>query len=208
MPRKLFLLSSGLDHALSPQLAEFIGQPLQGLKLAYIPNAIDPEPMAQMRNRQTKKELTDLGFKVTTVDLRHSTGKNLKKILNECDVIYVRGGNTYYLLHLMRESGFDQMIGELLDSGKIYIGNSAGSIVAGPDITVAGWEPWPDSNILNLDDLTGLDLINFSVMPHYHIGDEDIVKTQEAKHPHRIARLADGQALAIKDNDHHLITSN
>lgn len=84
--------------------------------------------------------------------------------INECDVIYVSGGNTFYLLNELRKSRVWQAIKNAVKSGKIYIGESAGAIVAAPDTRYA---TLMDENSANMSDFTGLNLVDFCVVPHF-----------------------------------------
>lgn len=85
------------------------------------------------------------------------------------DIIYVSGGNTFHLMYYVRQSNFIKSIKDVLAKKGLYIGVSAGSIIIGNSIEsafVAG-----DDNLIMLDDLTGLNLVDFSVFPH---SDEEI----------------------------------
>lgn len=84
--------------------------------------------------------------------------------INECDVIYVSGGNTFYLLNELRKSRVWQAIKNAVKSGKIYIGESAGAIVAAPDTRYA---TLMDENSAKTSDFTGLNLVDFCVVPHF-----------------------------------------
>lgn len=48
--------------------------------------------------------------------------------IEKCDVIFVVGGNTDYLMHVFKKTGFDKLLPKLLET-KVYVGSSAGSIV-------------------------------------------------------------------------------
>ena len=68
-------------------------------------------------------------------------GKNedeLREILRGKELVYVEGGNTFYLMKAIRESGFEKVIKELLPKGLIYMSVSAGAYVACPTIEMAG----------------------------------------------------------------------
>ena len=87
--------------------------------------------------QESKQELINLGFKdifVFNLDRKISLDE-----VKDCDVIYVCGGNTYYILKRFRETGLDKIVIELVNQVKIYIGVSAGSVMAGPNIEIAGW---------------------------------------------------------------------
>jgi len=84
--------------------------------------------------------------------------------ISQCDIIYVSGGNTFYLLNELRKSRVWQAIKNAVKAGKIYIGESAGAILAAPDTRYA--TPM-DENSPNMSDFTGLNLVDFCVVPHF-----------------------------------------
>ncbi len=84
--------------------------------------------------------------------------------ISQCDIIYVSGGNTFYLLNELRKSRVWQAIKNAVKAGKIYIGESAGAVVAAPDTRYA--TPI-DENSVNVSDFTGLNLVDFFIVPHF-----------------------------------------
>nr|WP_315017136.1 Type 1 glutamine amidotransferase-like domain-containing protein [uncultured Campylobacter sp.] len=84
--------------------------------------------------------------------------------ISQCDIIYVSGGNTFYLLNELRKSRVWQAIKNAVKAGKIYIGESAGAIVAALDTRYA---TLMDENSPNMSDFTGLNLVDFCVVPHF-----------------------------------------
>ena len=84
--------------------------------------------------------------------------------ISQCDIIYVSGGNTFYLLNELRKSCAAQAIKNAVKAGKIYVGESAGAIVAAPDTRYA---TLMDENSTNTSDFTGLNLVDFYVVPHF-----------------------------------------
>ena len=84
--------------------------------------------------------------------------------ISQCDIIYVSGGNTFYLLNELRKSRVWQAIKNAVKAGKIYIGESAGAIVAAQDTRYA---TLMDENSPNMSDFTGLNLVDFFTVPHF-----------------------------------------
>ena len=84
--------------------------------------------------------------------------------ISQCDIIYVSGGNTFYLLNELRKSRIWQAIKNAVKAGKIYIGESAGAIVAAPGTRYA---TLMDENSTNMSDFAGLNLVDFCVVPHF-----------------------------------------
>ncbi|WP_149716111.1 Type 1 glutamine amidotransferase-like domain-containing protein [Campylobacter concisus] len=84
--------------------------------------------------------------------------------ISQCDIIYVSGGNTFYLLNELRKSRIWQAIKNAVKAGKIYIGESAGAIAAAPDTKYA---TLMDENSVKTSDFTGLNLVDFCIVPHF-----------------------------------------
>lgn len=82
--------------------------------------------------------------------------------------IYIGGGNTFYLLHQLRISGFDKLLLQFIQSNKPIYGGSAGAIIFGKSIATAGFGKDSDSNDVGLKNFSGLNLLQgFSVQCHY-----------------------------------------
>jgi dipeptidase E len=86
--------------------------------------------------------------------------------VSDCGVIFVAGGNTFYLLQEVRKSGFDTVINDLLTSEKVYVGSSAGSVLVAPDIGLVSRFDDP-SDAPELKNYLGLNLVDYVVLPHY-----------------------------------------
>jgi peptidase E len=103
--------------------------------------------------------------------------EDIRKVLTDAEVLYVEGGNTFYLHWVMLKTGFWDVAAPLLDSGKlVYMGASAGAIVAGTSIETAFWKGWDapilpdmgmDDCVWNAENLRGRSLVDFSLFMHY-----------------------------------------
>lgn len=146
------------------------------------------------------KELEDLGIKVIEFNIaKHESFINFP----EYDIYYVCGGNTFYILDRMRKTGVDKILIKAVKNNKFYIGVSAGSIIPGPDIEVAGLG---DPNDVNISDLTGLKLTNLIVTPHYNQKEEkDVEEFKNKRKGEEVIALTDDQALFIEDDNKTLI---
>ena len=72
------------------------------------------------------KRFLELGINVILLDKDYD-------FKDKIDIIFVRGGNTTRLVHFLREYNQYNKIKLLAESGVLYIGNSAGSVLAGND---------------------------------------------------------------------------
>ncbi|HLC67861.1 MAG TPA: Type 1 glutamine amidotransferase-like domain-containing protein [archaeon] len=170
----------------------------KGGNLAYIPTAADT-----YENKWWIKEdrirLAAKRFDLTEIDLKRKV--SLKEFKN-FDVIFVAGGNSFYLLQKMRESGFDKIIKKLITNEVNYVGSSAGAVVAGPDI-------WPirfldDPSKAKLKSFKGLSLVDFIPLPHfgnkkYAEPYEKVMKGLE-KTNYKYIKIEENQAILVKNN--------
>lgn len=149
------------------------------------------------------KELEDLGIKVVEFNIaKHNSFVNFR----EFDIYYVCGGNTFFILDRMRKTEVDKILIKAVKNNKFYIGVSAGSIIAGPDIEVAGLG---DLNDVNLEDLTGLRLTPYIVTPHYNQKEESDVKAFGKKRiGETVIAITDDQAIFVKNGEYELIGDN
>lgn len=98
-------------------------------------------------------------------ELENKTEADLSAALADADIVYLTGGNTFFLLEQMRACNFEKVIREFLDRGGLYIGSSASTIAACPDIDYVRTMDDPEK-ALSLTDTRGLNLIDFFVMLH------------------------------------------
>ncbi|MFH1188341.1 MAG: Type 1 glutamine amidotransferase-like domain-containing protein [bacterium] len=124
----------------------------------------------------------------------------------EYDAIYVCGGNTFAILQKIRIIGLDTFILECVKKGSLYIGVSAGSIIAGPTIDIAGWGSAGDENDVGLQDLSGLGLTNVSIFPHFREGLQKEVEAFREKVSFPVVTLTDRQALMTVGEEQYLVT--
>ncbi len=130
-------------------------------------------------------------------------GKNKDEILNffkNKNVVHVEGGNTFYLLKAIRESGFAEILKELLNEGKVYIGTSAGAYIMCPTIEVANWNE-TGRDRFGLTDFTALNYVPFVLKVHYKDETENLVKEKmkTLKYPLRI--LKDGEGILVENDE-------
>lgn len=135
-------------------------------KVAFIVTAGDPyEDRFWIDN--DRKALVELGYDVIDTDLKNKTVAMLYDELQSSDIIFVAGGNTTYLVEQVHRSGFDKVVRKLLDT-RLFIGSSAGSILAGPTTEPFVEEDLPDlSKDFTISDTNCLNFVNYIVLPHY-----------------------------------------
>ncbi|TKH15443.1 hypothetical protein FC678_02160 [Peribacillus simplex] len=82
------------------------------------------------------------------------------------NVIYINGGNPFYLLYHMKKSGADLILKDMAKQNTVIVGGSAGAIILGPNIEVVNYFT-PQINTVDMQDLTALGLTNKAMFPQY-----------------------------------------
>jgi len=125
--KKLFLASVAANKI--DKLLDMIQKPASSLTIAFVPTAADmyEDKWFVEKDRDSLKEA---GFNIKDVDIKGKTQRELLEELKDADIIFVAGGNTFYLLEKAIESGFDKIAKELVEKGVIYVGSSVGAILA------------------------------------------------------------------------------
>ena len=146
---------------------ELAGKSAQEISLAMIENASDIIPDSDGWVRSMRNSIIDLGYRVDLIDLRDWVQKadELRDRLMQKDAVWLCGGHTYYLRWLLKASGADVIIRDMVGAGKIYAGWSAGAVVAGPSIScfeLMGDDPAEAPEHIT----TGLGFTEFIIIPH------------------------------------------
>lgn len=82
----------------------------------------------------------------------------------DVDFMYVSAGNAFQVVKLVRKFGF-QKIKNMLEKGTVYIGASAGAVIAGKDLYIATlFDRYTEDDLV---DLSALCLFDGTVIPHH-----------------------------------------
>ena len=163
--KRLFLCSSFADVA--NLLIDFANEDLKGKIIAFIPTASLTESI-RFYVKTGKKALEKVGMIVEEVEITQFSNEEISSILHKCDYIYITGGNTFFLLQELKRKGVDKIISEQVKSGKLYIGESAGAIIASPDTEYMKNVNFdPIKKAPELEDYSSLGLVDFYTIPHY-----------------------------------------
>ncbi len=170
---KLLLTSGGLrNKTIIKALSELTDKPFSELNVAFIPTALNVESGDKDWAVAQMVRIQQLGVKQLDIVDPSAVDKEIwLPRLEESDVIFVNGGNTTYLMTCFNESGLTEELPQLLKS-RIYIGVSAGSYIATPDIRF---------NTDNTEKvLKGLNFVDFGLQVHYKKPDRPVAKSYEA----------------------------
>lgn len=178
---KLLLTSNGLSNeSIANALEELVGKPRKEIKIAFIPTAAFPEDDEKHESRDwfaddlyRVKEFC--GF-VDVVSLADLPADKVLERLRYVDVIFVGGGNAFYLSYWMDKTGLFDALPGLLET-RVYAGISAGSMIATQSLRTTsqaiknreafngglfdGFGP------INQTNARTANLVDFVVRPHY-----------------------------------------
>ncbi|EKD23600.1 MAG: hypothetical protein ACD_81C00213G0005 [uncultured bacterium] len=200
---KLFL-ASAIDKTL-PLLKPLL-QNKAATKVLFIANASDNYPTKDawwVSNDRIK--FTELGYKLTDIDLRTTSTGALTQALEDTDILHIAGGSVFYLVGLLREKNLGQSIIDAVKSESvIYTGSSAGSMIISESLALFAFDEGEKEFLDTVPNRRGLGLINFGVIPHCNNPEfaseyAEIIK-ELSNHAEPLILLHDNQAIWV-DND-------
>ncbi len=195
---KILLTSAGFENPIvGNEFLNLVNKTPSTIKVLFIPTASRAEEELYYVEK-SKEELLSIGIEeknIITFNLDYDLSE---EELNKIDVIYVCGGNTFYLLHRVRETKFDKVIMDFISSGKVYVGVSAGSVLAGPNINIRNL--YKDNDI-GIEDFQGLNITDIIVIPHYTEEEKEKIQRIKEETKYSIITLTDSQALLIINED-------
>jgi dipeptidase E len=198
---KLLLTSAGFTNKkIVHTFEKLTHKPLSETSIALVAAGVR-SPEMQERQDQKVAELLRLGFgEVHPMDCADPMPPDA---LDRFDALYMRGGNTFFILQTIRQTGFDHLIVSFILRGGTYVGSSAGSIIMGPDIELAGLGPHPDSNDIELQNTKALGIVPFAVYPHFQAEEErDTIEALRLAIPYPLLELTDEQAMLCVDGNY------
>jgi peptidase E len=193
--QKILLTSAGfedLQGELKPNITacflRLLEKPAKEAKVLFIPAAAIEEEELKMAD-WCYLELLHIGIlpeNIRTYNLEYEI--TIEEAMS-FDVVYFTGGNTRHLLKVLKGSGFFSTVKKLVYRNKLYVGVSAGSLIATPNIALAKEE-----------DTEGLCLIQAYLNVHCL---DDSRQRKDLPLPH--VCLKDNQAILVTGNDYRLI---
>lgn len=194
--KEKFLLEKGYD---------LIGIPRENLKIGFINTAFkvveDKEYIKYIDEYFELMKLSEIDFK--QFDVKGKTKEEILNFFSDRNIVQVCGGNIFYLLKAVRESGFDDILKKLLNKGLSYIGCSSGSYLMCPTVEIGGWKT--TRNKYGITDFTALGYVPFLIKCHYAENTKDKVldNMKNLKYPLKI--LTDEQAILVENGGYKFV---
>ncbi|HBU11050.1 MAG: Peptidase S51 dipeptidase E [Candidatus Moranbacteria bacterium GW2011_GWC2_37_73] len=164
---KLLLTSAGLSNkSIGNSLLELTERPFSELNIAFIPTASNVEKGDKFWVIDDLINLKNLGFKqVDIIDISALPKDVWLPRLEETDIFYFEGGNTFHLMHWIEKSGLKDLLPKMLKT-KVYIGVSAGSMVVCKNLDLSTSERLYDEKVDEGAKDEGLGYVDFLIRPH------------------------------------------
>lgn len=127
-----------------------------------------------------------------------------KSNIADADIVYEGGGNTVAMIDLWRKTGFDVLLKEAWEAGKVMCGVSAGAICwfSLGNTDVAGYKD------LEVNQIPGLGFVDAYFSPHCNIEGKRQSEINSLKHINKVGlSVSNCSAIEIVDDQYRVIKS-
>jgi dipeptidase E len=198
--RRLLLISNStlhgrgyLDHA-EKEILDFVGHRTSVL---FVPYAVHDRRAYAMKAQERFREM-----RLSLASIHDVS--NMPRAIDEAEVIFVGGGNTFRLLKGLHDHDLLGSIRRRVAAGVPYIGSSAGSIVACPTLKTT-----KDMPVVQPPSFEALGLVPFQISAHYldpdpastHMGETQEERTMEFLEENEapVVGLREGSILLVRE---------
>ncbi len=160
-----FFLTSAANYVLS-DIVKNLPMSSNKYNVAFIPTASEVYNEDTQWVDNDRNALIKMGFNLKTEF--SITGLKKEEIITKLEninLIFVCGGNPFYLLDQVIKSRFDEILKDKTNSDMIYIGSSAGSMIIGDHIDLVSTA----DEVSKAPQLKskGLKIIDLAILPHW-----------------------------------------
>ena len=173
-------------------------------KILFVPYA-RPSGISHLEYTEKAKNV----FKILNLDIIDYTNEDLRESIENCDGIFIGGGNTFLLLNKLYQYSLIDILKNKINSGIPYLGTSAGSNICGMTIGTTN-----DMPIVHVKSLEALGIIDFNINPHYldpidgfeHMGESRETRINEFHkfNDQFVIGLREGSYLQVEGDDIYL----
>jgi dipeptidase E len=193
---KLFLAAEAVDPNTIKKLESFVGG-FNGKRIAYIPTAANADTLGweSWKLSDSWNIVQGLGAEATPVQLEDYKDKSALEMIRGKDIIWFAGGYAGYLMYWVRRTQLDKYLPEMLTQGSVYVGSSAGSMIASRDLNAAEWyigESEPGAGAI-----PGLGLVDFDIYPHFD--DAQMAEIKTLYKGKKMYLLKNGEEVIVED---------
>ncbi len=209
---KLLLTSGGLTNkSIADALFDLVGKKPKDTSLVFIPTASNVEKGDKDWLINDLINLKKQNFKsIDIADISAVDKKIWLPKMEEANVLFFEGGNSYHLMEWMNKSGLTDILPELLKT-RVYVGLSAGSMVTGKDLALKQSQILYGEDLERREDMAGLNYVDFYFLPHlnslhFNLRVEDNIRKAVKDIPEKIYAMDDQSALKVVDGELEIIS--
>ena len=209
---KLLLTSGGITNkSIADALFDLVGKKPEDTSVVFIPTASNIDKGDKTWLIDDLINLKRQNFKsIDIADISAVEQKIWRPKLEEADVLFFEGGNTYHLMEWINKSGLVSFLPELLKN-RVYVGASAGSMVASKDLSLRISQTVYEEDLDKTENMPGLNFVDFYFLPHLNSPyfkklREDFMKKTVQDIPEKIYALDDNSALKVVDGKVEVIS--
>ena len=209
---KLLLTSAGIKNlSITRALFDLVGKRPEDTSLVFIPTASNVEVGDKDWLIDDLANLQKLNLKSIDIADISAVGTEIwKPKFEAADILFFEGGNTFHLMRWMNKSGLAALMPELLKN-KVYVGVSAGSMVASKDLALKLSQMVYVEDLSETENLPALNLVDFYFLPHLNSQYfknlwEDFIRKAADGMTEKIYAMDDNSALKIVDGNVEVVS--
>ncbi|HUY69733.1 MAG TPA: Type 1 glutamine amidotransferase-like domain-containing protein [Candidatus Tyrphobacter sp.] len=209
---KLLLTSGGITNSLiAKALFDLAGKKPEETSLVYIPTASSVEVGDKRWLIDDLINLEKWNFKsIDIADISAIEEKIWQPKFKKADILFFEGGNTFYLMRWLNRSGLVSLLPELLKT-KVYVGVSAGSMVAAKDLMLSTSQKLYEEDLDETGNMAGLNYVDFYFLPHLNSPyfknlREDLIRENTKGMTEKIYAMDDNSALKVVDGKEEVVS--
>jgi dipeptidase E len=202
---KLLLTSAGIaNKSIEGALLGLLDGKPEETSVVFVPTAANVEVGDKGWLIDDLVNLKRMNFKSVDIADISAVEENIwRPKFEEADVLFFEGGNPYYLMEWINKSGLKLLLPQFLKT-KVYVGVSAGSMVAGKNLNVKIMHTAYEEDFNKDQNMEGVGLTDFNFFPHLNSPDfkkvrEGLMGELTKEIPEKIYALDDNSALKVID---------
>lgn len=209
---KLLLTSGGITNkSIEKALFDLVGKKPEETSVVFIPTASNMEKGDKTWLIDDLVYFKKQNFKSIDIADISAVKENIwRPKFEEADILFFEGGNACHLMEWIDKSGLKSIMPELLKS-KVYVGVSAGSMVAGKNLDVKIMQTAYGEDFDKNQNMACMGLVNFNFFPHlnspyFEKVREELMKEMAKEIQEKVYVLDDNSALKVVDGKVEVIS--
>jgi len=174
-----------------------LGIPVREFRIGYVITAAKVSTNIVFLETH-RRAMTEGGYAYEEFDIEGKSEEEMLRFFEDKNVVHLEGGNSFFLMRIIRESGFEKVLRILLERGLVFIGTSAGAYVMCPDLLVSTWGRHTNKRF-GLEGIEALNYVPFCLKVHYTDRMAEELKERVKSLPCPLRILRDGQGIYVHD---------